>query len=121
MERCVSHLTNTYHIPHIRISGYICATNLSSNTAFRGFGAPQGMFFAESIIDHISRELNIDSNSVRARNFFVNGQITHYNQLISNFTAKNCWDEVLERSNYAMKSNEIEKFNRYIFSYMCYA
>ncbi|XP_025200769.1 xanthine dehydrogenase [Melanaphis sacchari] len=112
IDRCVSHLTNTYHIPHVRISGYICATNLPSNTAFRGFGAPQGMFFAESIIDHISKELNIDSNAVRAKNFFVNGHITHYNQLISNFTAKNCWDEVLERSKYTLKSNEIEKFNR---------
>ncbi|XP_060840095.1 xanthine dehydrogenase isoform X2 [Rhopalosiphum padi] len=112
IERCVTHLTNTYYVPHVRISGYICATNLPSNTAFRGFGAPQGMFFAESIIDHISKELNIDSNAVRAKNFFVNGQITYYNQLISNFTAKNCWDEVLKRSKYTLKSNEIEKFNR---------
>jgi len=98
------------------VSGYTCATNLPSNTAFRGFGAPQGMFFAESIIDHISRALNIDSNAVRARNFFVNGQITHYNQLISNFTVKNCWDEVLERSKYSLKSNEIAEFNRYTYT-----
>lgn len=97
----------------MKVSGYTCATNLSSNTAFRGFGAPQGMFFAESIIDHISRELNIDSNAVRAKNFFINGQITHYNQLISNFTVKNCWDEVLERSKYTLKSNKIIEFNRY--------
>jgi len=78
------------------------------------------MFFAESIIDHISRELNIDSNAVRANNFFVNGQITHYNQLISNFTVKNCWDEVLERSNYILNSNKIIEFNRYTFSYNLY-
>lgn len=94
--------------------GYACATNLSSNTAFRGFGAPQGMFFAESIIDHIARELDIDSNVVRDKNFYINGQITHYNQLISNFTVKDCWNEVLERSNYTLKSNEILEFNRYV-------
>lgn len=113
MERCTAHITNTYYIPHIRVSGYSCATNLSSNTAFRGFGAPQAMFFMESIIDHVSKELNIDSNAVRERNFFTNGQTTIYNQLISNFTVNDCWVEVLEKSDYTKKSNEIAQFNRY--------
>ncbi|VVC38233.1 Oxidoreductase, molybdopterin binding site,Aldehyde oxidase/xanthine dehydrogenase,FAD-binding [Cinara cedri] len=112
MERCSCHITNTYNIPHVKVSGYSCATNLASNTAFRGFGAPQGMFFIESIIDHISRELNVSSNIVRENNFFANGHITHYNQLISNFTAKYCWDEVLERSKYTVKSDDIKEFNR---------
>lgn len=117
MERCSCHITNTYNIPHVRVSGYLCATNLSSNTAFRGFGAPQGMFFIESIIDHISRELNIPPNIIREKNFLENGQITHFNQLISNFTAKHCWIEVLERSKYAKKSNDIEQFNRYAHNF----
>lgn len=114
MARCVCHITNTYYIPHARVSGYACATNLPSNTAFRGFGAPQGMFFAESIIDHIARELNIDSNIVRERNFFVNGQTTIYNQLITNFTVRNCWNEVLKISKYSAKLKKVKKFNRHV-------
>lgn len=120
MERCTAHITNTYYIPHVRVSGYSCATNLSSNTAFRGFGAPQAMFFMESIIDHVSRELKIDSNVVRERNFFANGQTTIYNQLITNFTAKTCWDEVLEKSEYTKMYNEITQFNRYMYTKFTY-
>lgn len=114
MERCVCHITNTYYVPHIRVSGYLCATNLPSNTAFRGFGAPQGMFFAESIIDHISKELSIDPSTLREKNLFVNGQTTVYNQLISNFTVNDCWKEVLLGSKYCVMSNEAKQFNGYL-------
>lgn len=114
MERCAQHITNAYYIPNVRVSGYSCATNLASNTSFRGFGAPQGMFFVESIIDRVSRETNVDPNTVRENNFFVNGQTTTNNQLITNFTVKNCWNEVLERSEYAVKLNEVDRFNRWI-------
>lgn len=120
MERCTAHITNTYYIPHVRVSGYSCATNVSSNTAFRGFGAPQAMFFMESIIDHVSRELNMDSNAVREKNFFANGQTTIYNQLISNFTVNDCWGEVLEKSEYTKKSIEIVQFNRCLYEYILY-
>jgi xanthine dehydrogenase/oxidase len=77
------------------------------------------MFFAESIIDHIAKELGIDSNVVRVKNFYSNGQITHYNQLVSNFTVKDCWNEVLERSNHTLKFNEIVEFNRYAILISC--
>lgn len=114
MERCACHITNTYHVPNVRVSGYSCATNLPSNTAFRGFGAPQGMFFAESIIDHMSRELNIHPNTLRENNLFVDGQTTLYNQSIANFTVKKCWNEVLTRSKYSVISDEVVQFNKYV-------
>jgi len=98
-------------VPHVSVSGYSCATNLPSNTAFRGFGAPQAMFFMESVVDRVSRELRVDPNAVRARNFLVNGQTTVYNQSISDFTVADCWDEVLARSRYAAKCDEIARFN----------
>jgi len=112
MQRCTSHITNTYYVPHVRVSGYSCATNLPSNTAFRGFGAPQAMFFMESVVDHISRELCVDPNEVRAKNFLVDGQTTIYNQSITDFTVADCWREVLARSRYAEKRDEIARFNR---------
>lgn len=53
MERGVSHVDNAYRIPNVHIRGHICKTNLPSNTAFRGFGAPQAMFVAETIVDKV--------------------------------------------------------------------
>jgi len=114
MERCTSHITNTYHVPNVRVSGYLCATNLPSNTAFRGFGAPQAMFFMESVINRISKELRMDPNAVRANNFLANGQTTIYNQSISDFTVGDCWYEVLARSAYTAKRDEIARFNGYV-------
>ena len=54
MERGISHADNAYHIPNVHVRGYVCKTNLPSNTAFRGFGAPQAMFVAETIVDKVS-------------------------------------------------------------------
>jgi xanthine dehydrogenase/oxidase len=51
---------NGYYIPNVRVRGYVCKTNLPSNTAFRGFGGPQGMFFGESMIRQIASYLNKD-------------------------------------------------------------
>jgi xanthine dehydrogenase/oxidase len=54
------HFENAYYIPNVRVRGYICKTNLPSNTAFRGFGGPQGMFFGENMIREIASYLNKD-------------------------------------------------------------
>ncbi|XP_050537664.1 xanthine dehydrogenase/oxidase isoform X2 [Daktulosphaira vitifoliae] len=112
MERCVAHIANVYFVPNLKVSGYACKTNLPSNTAFRGFGAPQGMYFAEAIVERIATKLNINPNSIREINFFQNGQTTHYNQIVPSFTVKACWDEVTRKSKYATKFNEIEMFNK---------
>lgn len=56
----MTHIENAYRIPAIRVIGYLCKTNLPSNTAFRGFGGPQGMFCAETVIRHIADYLDRD-------------------------------------------------------------
>ena len=53
MERGVSHVDNAYRVPNVHVRGHVCKTNLPSNTAFRGFGAPQAMFVAETIMDKV--------------------------------------------------------------------
>lgn len=60
----MTHVENAYKIPAIRVVGYLCKTNLPSNTAFRGFGGPQAMFSAETIIRHISDYLDKDVTKV---------------------------------------------------------
>ena len=57
MERGISHVDNAYHVPNVHVRGRVCKTNLPSNTAFRGFGAPQAMFVAETIVDKVSGSL----------------------------------------------------------------
>lgn len=59
-ERAVTHFENAYYIPVCEVTGRVCKTNLPSNTAYRGFGGPQGMFLAENIIQHIADYLDID-------------------------------------------------------------
>lgn len=115
MERCASHITNAYYVPHVRVSGYACATNLASNTAFRGFGAPQGMFFAESVVERVAAELGAPANAVRERNFIAAGRTTVYGQLIrpeDDAAVGRCWREVLDRSEYVAKCDRTEQFNR---------
>lgn len=58
LDRAIFHYENSYFVPNCDVSGYMCKTNLPTNTAFRGFGGPQGMFFAECIIEDIADALN---------------------------------------------------------------
>ncbi|MGB7433417.1 MAG: molybdopterin cofactor-binding domain-containing protein, partial [Ahrensia sp.] len=73
---------NSYFIPAARITGHACKTNTVSNTAFRGFGGPQGVITSEAMIDQIARQLKLDPNLVRARNYYgpKTGETTPYDQ-----------------------------------------
>lgn len=64
MDRALFHSDASYKIPNIRVTGYLCKTNIPSNTAFRGFGGPQGMFIAETWIEHIAKTLDISVKQV---------------------------------------------------------
>lgn len=65
MERAITHAENVYKIPNVKITGRICKTNLVTNTAFRGFGGPQGLLVAETMITHIAGYLKKPVNEVR--------------------------------------------------------
>lgn len=69
------HFENSYYVPHSRVTGYACKTNLPSNTAFRGFGAPQGMFAAETMIRHIADYLKKDVVKVFSKLHFDSSKI----------------------------------------------
>eukprot|EP00756_Hemistasia_phaeocysticola_P005791 Hpha_TRINITY_DN13504_c0_g1::TRINITY_DN13504_c0_g1_i2::g.111519::m.111519/K00106/XDH; xanthine dehydrogenase/oxidase len=93
LERACAHVENAYHVPNVRVYGRICKTNLPSNTAFRGFGAPQGMFLAESAVTQVAQHLGIPAEIVRERNLYRQGDVTHYKQLIEDDNLKLCWDQ----------------------------
>ncbi|CAG9785631.1 unnamed protein product [Diatraea saccharalis] len=116
IERAIMHLDNCYFIPNIEVNGYLCKTNMTSNTAFRGFGAPKAMFAAECMIRDIAEALDTDYEDLVAVNLYREGQMTHFNQTLTYCTLRRCWDECIETSKYWERKNEVEVFNRYVYS-----
>ena len=70
LDRALFHVDNGYYIPALRVTGLIAKTNVASNTAFRGFGGPQGMLVMEEIVDRIARRLGLAPEAVRGRNLY---------------------------------------------------
>ena len=69
-DRAVFHLDNAYFLQDVEIASYRCKTNTQSNTAFRGFGGPQGVIVIETILGDIARQLKLDALAVRRRNLY---------------------------------------------------
>ena len=78
--RALFHVDNAYYLPAVDVTGYVCRTHKTSQTAFRGFGGPQGMLVIEEMLDRIARTLGIAAEVVRERNFYREGDTTHYGQ-----------------------------------------
>uniref|UniRef100_A0A672VB35 Xanthine dehydrogenase/oxidase n=1 Tax=Strigops habroptila TaxID=2489341 RepID=A0A672VB35_STRHB len=112
MDRALLHLDNCYNIPNVSSMGIICKTNLSSNTAFRGFGGPQGMMIAECWMSDIARKCGLPPEEVRKLNLYNEGDLTHFNQKLEGFTLRRCWDECLSSSSYHARKKLIEEFNK---------
>ncbi|XP_068222819.1 xanthine dehydrogenase/oxidase [Palaemon carinicauda] len=112
VHRAMFSMDNAYKCENVRVTGYVCKTNLPSNTAFRGFGGPQGMLFAEDVVQRVAAFLNVDSYLVRERNLYATGDKTHFNQLLENCTIRSCWDEVKQQANYCSRKSSIDSFNR---------
>ncbi|EDV93247.1 xanthine dehydrogenase [Drosophila grimshawi] len=112
LDRAMYHFENCYRIPNVRVTGWVCKTNLASNTAFRGFGGPQGMFAGEHIIRDVARIAGRDVLDVMKLNFYKNGDFTHYNQQLERFPIERCFADCLKQSRYHEKRAEIARFNR---------
>lgn len=113
LERAMLHAENAYFIPHIRIVGQAWKTNLPSNTAFRGFGGPQGMAGIETVIDRIARELGLDSADVRFKNFYgiTENNETPYGEPVENNRLPMLFGQLSESSEYARRKSEVDAFN----------
>ncbi|KAL4959702.1 Molybdopterin-binding domain of aldehyde dehydrogenase-domain-containing protein [Aspergillus stella-maris] len=112
MDRCLTHMDNCYYIPHVWLRGHVCKTNTHSNTAFRGFGAPQAMYFAESIISAVAEKIGISVDEVRRRNLYEIGQRTPFLQTIDeDWHVPILLEQVRQEAKYDDRRGEIEKFN----------
>ncbi|WP_017592307.1 xanthine dehydrogenase molybdopterin binding subunit [Nocardiopsis potens] len=114
LARALCHIDNTYWIPNARVAGRIAKTNTVSNTAFRGFGGPQGMLVIEDILGRCAPQLGLDPVELRERNFYRpgQGQETPYGQPVAQAERISAvWRQVKEDSGFADREREIAAFN----------
>jgi xanthine dehydrogenase large subunit len=111
--RALFHCDNAYLIPALDATGWVCKTHKTSQTAFRGFGGPQGMLAIEEILDRIARTLDLPPHVVRERNFYREGDQTHYEQPVKDAARIGAiWQQVKESSEFDARRASIAEFNR---------
>ncbi|KAH7122276.1 Molybdopterin-binding domain of aldehyde dehydrogenase-domain-containing protein [Dendryphion nanum] len=114
VERSLSHIDGVYSIPNVHVRGRVAKTNTVSNTAFRGFGGPQGLFIAETYIEEIADHLNIPAERLREINMYgpETGMTTHFRQELKDWYVPLMYKQVQEESEYDRRRLEIEEFNK---------
>jgi len=110
LERTLFHCTNSYFVPNVTATAYSCRTNLPPNTAFRGFGGPQGMFVIESAIAHAAEKLGVNAAEIQKANLIDNGDEFPYGQ-IAESDAITTWTQGDEKYHFAALQHETDAFN----------
>jgi xanthine dehydrogenase molybdopterin binding subunit/xanthine dehydrogenase small subunit len=113
-DRALFHLDNAYYIPAVEFRGQVAKTNLSSNTAFRGFGGPQGMLVIEEILDRVARQLGLPPEVVRERNLYRGTDetnTTHYGQRIEDNRIQTIWHELKKSAEFDRRRAEMSEWN----------
>ena len=113
MTRALTHLDNCYFIKSLKAIGYVCKTNTVSNTAFRGFGGPQGMLAIENILYSVSQHLQKPIDEIRQINYYsrFNGLKTPYGQIVKNPRIDRVLKEIYKLSDYKNRIRNIKEFN----------
>lgn len=111
VDRALSHIDGVYNIPNVFVRGRACKTNTVSNTAFRGFGGPQGMFIAETYMEEIADHLNMDVDDLRQINMYKPGDKTHFKQELKDYYVPLMYKQVREESDYERRKQEVAAFN----------
>jgi xanthine dehydrogenase large subunit len=112
LARALCHVDNAYWIPHVRVHGRVARTHKTSQTAFRGFGGPQGMLVIEDVLGRCAPMLGLDPAELRRRNFYVDGQDTPYGMPVRHaHRLATAWDQLLDSADVARRQREIAEFN----------
>lgn len=110
-DRALFHADNAYHYPAVRLVSEPWRTNTCSNTAFRGFGGPQGVLVAERIVEEVAFATGLDPLEVRRRNLYREGDLTPYHQPIEDVPLEAILDELAQRAGYRERRRAIAAFN----------
>jgi xanthine dehydrogenase large subunit len=112
LGRAMFHVDNAYYVPALEVTGFVCKTHKTSQTAFRGFGGPQGMLVIEDILDRVARTLELPPHVVRERNFYREGESTHYGQPVKDAERiGRIWGTLKESSGFAARREQVASFN----------
>ncbi|TWT47497.1 xanthine dehydrogenase molybdopterin binding subunit [Botrimarina hoheduenensis] len=115
MERTMLHADNAYYVPLMRVTGQVCRTNLPPNTAFRGFGGPQGVAVIENCLEDIARVVGRDPIDVRRTNLYRDGDpqrsVTQYGQIVRDHVLAEIVAELEASSDYRRRREAIDRFN----------
>lgn len=112
LTRAMCHIDNAYWVPNIRVAGRIAKCNKTSQTAFRGFGGPQGMLVMEDILGRVAPKLGLSVRELRRRNFYSAGQDTPYYQPVRHpERMEAAWDQLLTSAEVETREAEIAEFN----------
>ena len=113
VDRAMFHCDNAYYLPNAQVTGLRCKTNTVSNTAFRGFGGPQGVIAAETVIDEIAYTLGKDALEIRKLNLYGDNDrnITHYHQTISGNTTGQTISQLESSCDYWQRRKSVDEFN----------
>jgi xanthine dehydrogenase large subunit len=113
MTRALCHFDNTYWLPHVALHGFSGRTNTQSNTAFRGFGGPQGAIAVEMLLDSVARKLGKDPLAVRRANFYgtTSNNVTPYGQVVDDNIVHELVAQLERDSGYAARRQAVAAFN----------
>ncbi|MGH2815153.1 MAG: molybdopterin cofactor-binding domain-containing protein, partial [Actinomycetota bacterium] len=112
LARALCHVENAYWIPHVRAHGRIAHTNKTSQTAFRGFGGPQGMLVIEDVLGRCAPLLGLDPAELRRRNFYTEGQETPYGQPVRHpERLVTAWEQLFAEADVTRRQQEVAAFN----------
>lgn len=112
MERTLFHSTATYFIPNTHVTVHSCKTNLPPNTAFRGFGAPQGTFVMESAIAKAAEHLNVSTTEIQLANFIKDGELFQFGQVAANVNNANTFNAAVHKYNFVQTEADVATYNK---------
>lgn len=110
--RALFHVDNAYCLANVQLTGYACRTHKTSQTAFRGFGGPQGMVLIEDVLDQAARRLSLPPHVVRERNFYREGDTTHYGEVVKDAgRIGEIWSQLMASSAFDERRASIDAAN----------
>ncbi|KAJ3533690.1 hypothetical protein NM208_g7875 [Fusarium decemcellulare] len=111
-ERAMTHVDGCYNIPNVHIRGRLCKTNTMSNTAFRGFGGPQGMFIAETYMEEVADRLGMPVEELRQINMYRSDDQTHFGQGLGDWHVPLMYKQVQDEAIYPQRRHAVSEFNK---------
>lgn len=111
LRRSLFHCTNAYYIPNVKAVGYSCRTNLPPNTAFRGFGGPQGKFVIEAAIFKAAEVMHVEPSFLQKKNLLKDGDEFPYGQIIERCQTHATWNALERKISFDEVRKRVADFN----------